>query len=124
MEDRFSIKMTTINEQTVSLFGVFDGTVIEFSFIKLFSFPNMSLFLTFHTLGHGGSLAAEYLKEHLFENLVNHPELLRDTKLAISNVLPLAPAVLLPNIQVQCYSTDVIIFLNAFAKYRPNVPEN
>uniref|UniRef100_A0A0D3GHC2 protein-serine/threonine phosphatase n=1 Tax=Oryza barthii TaxID=65489 RepID=A0A0D3GHC2_9ORYZ len=58
MEDRFSIKMTTINEQTVSLFGVFDG--------------------------HGGSLAAEYLKEHLFENLVNHPELLRDTKLAIS----------------------------------------
>uniref|UniRef100_A0A0D3GHC3 protein-serine/threonine phosphatase n=1 Tax=Oryza barthii TaxID=65489 RepID=A0A0D3GHC3_9ORYZ len=58
MEDRFSIKMTTINEQTVSLFGVFDG--------------------------HGGSLAAEYLKEHLFENLVNHPELLRDTKLAIT----------------------------------------
>lgn len=36
-------------------------------------------------LGHGGSRAAEYLKEHLFENLLKHPEFLTDTKLAISN---------------------------------------
>ncbi|GJM90771.1 hypothetical protein PR202_ga07082 [Eleusine coracana subsp. coracana] len=35
-------------------------------------------------LGHGGSRAAEYLKEHLFENLIKHPEFLTDTKLAIS----------------------------------------
>ena len=35
-------------------------------------------------LGHGGSRAAEYLKEHLFENLLKHPEFLTDTKLAIS----------------------------------------
>uniref|UniRef100_A0A0D9WQU1 protein-serine/threonine phosphatase n=1 Tax=Leersia perrieri TaxID=77586 RepID=A0A0D9WQU1_9ORYZ len=58
MEDRFSIKIETIDRQTVGLFGVFDG--------------------------HGGPLAAEYLKEHLFENLVQHPEFLKDTKLAIS----------------------------------------
>ncbi|KAF0932040.1 hypothetical protein E2562_007845 [Oryza meyeriana var. granulata] len=58
MEDRFSIKITTINGQRVGLFGVFDG--------------------------HGGPLAAEYLKENLFENLVKHPEFLKDTKLAIS----------------------------------------
>uniref|UniRef100_J3MEM9 protein-serine/threonine phosphatase n=1 Tax=Oryza brachyantha TaxID=4533 RepID=J3MEM9_ORYBR len=62
MEDRFSIMSTTIDGQTVGLFGVFDG--------------------------HGGSRAAEYLKKHLFENLVKHPKFLKDTKLAISNVLP------------------------------------
>lgn len=36
-----------------------------------------------HT-GHGGSRAAEYLKEHLFENLMKHPHFLTDTKLAFS----------------------------------------
>ncbi|BAF19679.1 Os06g0526700 [Oryza sativa Japonica Group] len=39
-----------------------------------------------HTLGHGGPRAAEYLKKHLFKNLVKHPKFLKDTKLAISNV--------------------------------------
>ncbi|ESR35384.1 putative protein phosphatase 2C 76 [Citrus sinensis] len=34
--------------------------------------------------GHGGSRAAEYLKEHLFENLLKHPQFMTDTKLAIS----------------------------------------
>lgn len=34
--------------------------------------------------GHGGSRAAEYLKEHLFENLMKHPQFITDTKLAIS----------------------------------------
>ncbi|XP_031111443.1 clathrin interactor EPSIN 2-like isoform X2 [Ipomoea triloba] len=33
---------------------------------------------------HGGSCAAEYLKEHLFENLTKHPQFLKNTKLAIS----------------------------------------
>ncbi|KAH8487584.1 hypothetical protein H0E87_026236, partial [Populus deltoides] len=32
---------------------------------------------------HGGSRAAEYLKEHLFENLLKHPQFMADTKLAI-----------------------------------------
>lgn len=36
------------------------------------------------TTGHGGSRAAEYLKEHLFENLMKHPQFMTDTKLAIS----------------------------------------
>jgi protein phosphatase 1L len=58
MEDFCDVKLTEIDGEAVSLFGVFDG--------------------------HGGSRAAEYLKEHLFENLMKHPEFLTDTKLAIS----------------------------------------
>uniref|UniRef100_M8C554 protein-serine/threonine phosphatase n=1 Tax=Aegilops tauschii TaxID=37682 RepID=M8C554_AEGTA len=34
--------------------------------------------------GHGGSCAAEYLKEHLFENLLKHPAFISDTKTSIS----------------------------------------
>ncbi|KAJ0963015.1 hypothetical protein J5N97_028137 [Dioscorea zingiberensis] len=58
MEDFFDVKTTIIDGKPVSLFGIFDG--------------------------HGGSRAAEYLKEHLFENLTKHPLFLNDTKLAIS----------------------------------------
>lgn len=58
MEDFYDVKMSKINEKTVCFFGVFDG--------------------------HGGSRAAEYLKLHLFENLMKHPQFFMDTKLAIS----------------------------------------
>ncbi|KAK9145411.1 hypothetical protein Sjap_005314 [Stephania japonica] len=58
MEDCYDIKMSKINGETVCLFGVFDG--------------------------HGGSRAAEFLKEHLFENLMKHPQFTTNTKLAIS----------------------------------------
>ncbi|KAJ1259223.1 hypothetical protein BS78_10G137900 [Paspalum vaginatum] len=58
MEDCYDIKLTKIDGQAVNLFGVFDG--------------------------HGGNLAAEYLKDNLFKNLMKHPEFLKDTKLAIS----------------------------------------
>ncbi|CAL9046698.1 unnamed protein product [Musa banksii] len=58
MEDCCDVKISNINEQSVSLFGIFDG--------------------------HGGSRAAEYLKDHLFENLMKHPLFMTDTKLAIS----------------------------------------
>lgn len=58
MEDFFDVKTCKINGQTVCLFGIFDG--------------------------HGGSRAAEYLKENLFKNLMNHPEFLTNTKVAIS----------------------------------------
>ncbi|XP_042505279.1 probable protein phosphatase 2C 76 [Macadamia integrifolia] len=58
MEDFYDVKMSKIDDQTVCLFGIFDG--------------------------HGGSRAAEYLKEHLFENLLKHPKFMTDTKLAIS----------------------------------------
>uniref|UniRef100_A0ACD5WU47 Uncharacterized protein n=1 Tax=Avena sativa TaxID=4498 RepID=A0ACD5WU47_AVESA len=57
MEDRYDIKFTQIEGQAVSLFGVFDG--------------------------HAGALAAEYLKEHLLDNLMKHPQFLGDTKLAL-----------------------------------------
>ncbi|KAJ6842149.1 putative protein phosphatase 2C 52 [Iris pallida] len=57
MEDFYDIKSSTIDSQAVRLFGIFDG--------------------------HGGSRAAEYLKENLFENLLKHPKFMTDTKLAI-----------------------------------------
>ncbi|BAT82210.1 hypothetical protein LR48_Vigan07g231500 [Vigna angularis] len=58
MEDFYDIKTLKIGDQSVCLFGIFDG--------------------------HGGSRAAEYLKEHLFDNLLKHPKFLTDAKLAIS----------------------------------------
>ncbi|KAI4307133.1 hypothetical protein L6164_030352 [Bauhinia variegata] len=58
MEDFYDIKTTKVDDRTVCLFGIFDG--------------------------HGGSRAAEYLKEHLFDNLMKHPKFLADTKLALS----------------------------------------
>ncbi|KAI3471206.1 hypothetical protein Pfo_027869 [Paulownia fortunei] len=58
MEDFYDIKASKIDGKSVCLFGIFDG--------------------------HGGSRAAEFLKEHLFENLMKHPEFVTNTKLAIS----------------------------------------
>lgn len=58
MEDFFDVKMSKMNGTTVSFFGIFDG--------------------------HGGSRAAEYLKQHLFVNLMKHPQFMEDTKAAIS----------------------------------------
>ncbi|TYI14265.1 hypothetical protein ES332_A08G110700v1 [Gossypium tomentosum] len=62
MEDFYDIKTSKINGQMVCMFGIFDG--------------------------HGGSHAAEYLKQHLFENLMKHPKFITDTKLAISETYP------------------------------------
>ncbi|XP_039032102.1 probable protein phosphatase 2C 76 isoform X2 [Hibiscus syriacus] len=62
MEDFHDIKTSKINGKTVCMFGIFDG--------------------------HGGSHAAEYLKQHLFENLMKHPKFMSDTKLAISETYP------------------------------------
>ncbi|XP_020106092.1 probable protein phosphatase 2C 52 isoform X3 [Ananas comosus] len=58
MEDFYDVKSSIIDGKHISLFGIFDG--------------------------HGGSRAAEYLKEHLFQNLMKHPQFMTDTKLAIS----------------------------------------
>ncbi|KAL9240523.1 hypothetical protein vseg_014731 [Gypsophila vaccaria] len=57
MEDFYDVKMTNFNGKTVCLFGIFDG--------------------------HGGSRAAAYLKQHLFENLIKHPQFLMNTKSVI-----------------------------------------
>ncbi|KAL7108271.1 hypothetical protein ACP275_06G103300 [Erythranthe tilingii] len=59
MEDFYDIKASKIDGQSVCLFGIFDG--------------------------HGGSRAAEYLKEHLFDNLMKHPEFFKNPKFAISD---------------------------------------
>ncbi|XP_047058848.1 probable protein phosphatase 2C 7 [Lolium rigidum] len=58
MEDFYDIKASKTDAKRINVFGVFDG--------------------------HGGSCAAKYLKEHLFENLLKHPAFITDTKLAIS----------------------------------------
>ncbi|KAL4339485.1 hypothetical protein GQ457_08G033630 [Hibiscus cannabinus] len=62
MEDFYDIKTSKINGKTICMFGIFDG--------------------------HGGSHAAEYLKQHLFENLMKHPQFMSNTKLAISETYP------------------------------------
>ncbi|KAM3331102.1 hypothetical protein ACQJBY_027267 [Aegilops geniculata] len=58
MEDFYDMRSSKMDAKNINLFGVFDG--------------------------HGGSCAAEYLKEHLFENLLKHPSFITDTKTAIS----------------------------------------
>jgi protein phosphatase 1L len=57
MEDCYSTKVSEVDGKTIGLFGVFDG--------------------------HGGNRAAEYVKEKLFDNLMNHPKFVQDTKQAI-----------------------------------------
>ena len=102
MEDFYDVKLTEIDGQAVSLFGVFDGMVssLAFSTSQLLAYH---VFLLCKSLGHGGSRAAEYLKEHLFENLMKHPKFLTDTKLAISNFLLGFTCVFLCAHSFQCF---------------------
>ncbi|XP_019708050.1 probable protein phosphatase 2C 59 isoform X2 [Elaeis guineensis] len=58
MEDFYETRIDGVDGETVGLFGVFDG--------------------------HGGARAAEYVKQHLFSNLINHPKFISDTKSAIA----------------------------------------
>ncbi|KAH9576446.1 hypothetical protein CY35_01G161700 [Sphagnum magellanicum] len=58
MEDFHDTMIHKVGSQVIGLFGVFDG--------------------------HGGSRAAEYVKKHLFDNLLKHPKFIDDTKLAIA----------------------------------------
>jgi protein phosphatase 1L len=58
MEDFHDTQISKVDSQVIGLFGVFDG--------------------------HGGSRAAEYVKKHLFDNLLKHPKFIDDTKLAIA----------------------------------------
>uniref|UniRef100_A0A2P2KF91 protein-serine/threonine phosphatase n=2 Tax=Rhizophora mucronata TaxID=61149 RepID=A0A2P2KF91_RHIMU len=58
MEDFYDMRNAIIDGKAVYMFGIFDG--------------------------HGGSRAAEYLKKHLFENLLKHPQFVTDPKLAIN----------------------------------------
>ncbi len=58
MEDFLATQIPMIDGQAIGLFGVFDG--------------------------HNGFRAAEYVKDHLFDNLLQHPKLVDDIKLAIA----------------------------------------
>ncbi|KAJ7554712.1 hypothetical protein O6H91_05G006000 [Diphasiastrum complanatum] len=58
MEDFYDARISKVDGLIVGLFGVFDG--------------------------HGGSRAAEYVKQNLFENIVKHPKFVSDTKQAIA----------------------------------------
>ncbi|KAK3152147.1 hypothetical protein QOZ80_2BG0155040 [Eleusine coracana subsp. coracana] len=58
MEDFYEARTDTIDGAIVGLFGVYDG--------------------------HGGARAAEYVKQHLFSNLIKHQKFFSDTKAAIA----------------------------------------
>ncbi|CAO2143431.1 unnamed protein product [Urochloa humidicola] len=58
MEDFYDIQIDSVEGEIVQMFGLYDG--------------------------HGGAIAAEYVKDHLFSNLIKHPKLITDTKAAIS----------------------------------------
>jgi protein phosphatase 1L len=58
MEDFHDAQISQVDGVTVGLFGVFDG--------------------------HGGSRAADYVKQNLFKNLRNHSAFVTDTRLAIA----------------------------------------
>ncbi|CAI0376567.1 unnamed protein product [Linum tenue] len=59
MEDFYETRIDGVEGEIVGLFGVFDG--------------------------HGGARAAEYVKQNLFSNLINHPKFISDTKSAIAD---------------------------------------
>ncbi|XP_022952802.1 probable protein phosphatase 2C 11 [Cucurbita moschata] len=60
MEDFYETRISEVDGKMVAFFGVFDG--------------------------HGGSRTAEYLKRNLFKNLSSHPDFIKDTKTAITEV--------------------------------------
>ncbi|MFQ6647301.1 hypothetical protein Gotur_021500 [Gossypium turneri] len=66
MDGTYDIKISTINGQSVCMFGIFDVTTMM---------CNYSAF---------GARAAKYLKLYLFDNLMKYPQLMTNTKLAIS----------------------------------------
>jgi len=58
MEDFYEARIDDVDGEKVGMFGVYDG--------------------------HGGVRAAEYVKQHLFSNLIKHPKFITDTKAAIA----------------------------------------
>ncbi|CAO2037171.1 unnamed protein product [Urochloa humidicola] len=58
MEDFSEARIDDVDGERVGMFGVYDG--------------------------HGGVRAAEYVKQHLFSNLIKHPKFITDTKAAIA----------------------------------------
>ncbi|RLN25164.1 putative protein phosphatase 2C 7 [Panicum miliaceum] len=81
MEDFYDIKSSRIDDKQINFFGVFDGQAFTSGTPYLLYLMNLTPFII---SGHGGTRAAEYLKEHLFENLIKHPAFVTDTKSTIS----------------------------------------
>ncbi|OIW17068.1 hypothetical protein TanjilG_15651 [Lupinus angustifolius] len=79
MEDFYDTKALSIGGRSICLFGIFDG--------------------------HGGSRAAEYLKDHLFDNLMKHPQFLTDAKFAISETYQQTDADFL-NVEKETFRDD------------------
>ena len=84
MEDFYDIKSSTIDDKQINFFGVFDGQAFTSGTPYLLFLMDLTPFII---SGHGGTRAAEYLKEHLFENLIKHPAFVTDTKSAISMMI-------------------------------------
>jgi protein phosphatase 1L len=87
MEDFYDIRSSRIDDKQINLFGVFDGQAFT-SLKHLFHYLHYLMNLTpFISTGHGGTCAADYLKKHLFQNLIKHPTFVTDTKSAISTIV-------------------------------------
>ncbi|CAD6230800.1 unnamed protein product [Miscanthus lutarioriparius] len=89
MEDFYDIKSSRIDDKQINFFGVFDG--------------------------HGGTRAAGYLKQHLFENLLKHPAFIGDTKSAMSESYKKTDADFLDaegNIQVGSTASTAVLIGN------------
>ncbi|KAM0906178.1 hypothetical protein ACQ4PT_016873 [Festuca glaucescens] len=101
MEDRYDVKFANIDGQTVSLFGVFDG--------------------------HAGALAAEYLKEHLLDNVMKHPQFLENPKLALKTTFLKTDADFLESVSIpyrQDGSTALTAVLAGDQLYVANVGDS
>ena len=121
MEDFYDVKLTEIDGQAVSLFGVFDGMDPNVALFNLQYFVYHVFLSISGALGHGGSRAAEYLKEHLFENLLKHPEFLTDTKLAISIIFSHKASLQTLPVAILVAATNDWKFMS---KNRRNISEN
>ncbi|KAL5974081.1 putative protein phosphatase 2C 59 [Asimina triloba] len=105
MEDFYETRIDGVDGEIVGLFGVFDGKyTVAFGIFKfqmdqgwwgwrVASRPAQGLPAEIHVLlsalhpgmCHGGARAAEYVKQHLFSNLISHPKFITDTKSAIAD---------------------------------------
>ncbi|KAL4332244.1 hypothetical protein GQ457_07G037250 [Hibiscus cannabinus] len=104
MEDFYETRIDGVNGEIVGLFGVFDGIFsvtlvylsVTHSLANMHEMHNLLMYLKLflkgcywlrmeHYRGHGGARAAEYVKHHLFSNLIKHPKFISDTKSAIAD---------------------------------------
>ncbi|XP_052141802.1 uncharacterized protein LOC127761534 [Oryza glaberrima] len=100
MEDRFNLRLTTVNGRTICLCGVFDchGGPFAANYLKKNLLDN---------IGRGGPFAADFFKKNLLDNIVKHSELFKDTKLAISQAFLKTDADFLDSLSTNPFREDV-----------------